>query len=251
MDDRRLGIAVRARRHRRGWRLVDLAEAAGVGPTVCSLLEGGHAMRLSVRTVRAVAAAVDLHVGWDLGWQRQEIDRLLDADHSALAALWSRRLERAGWTVCPEVSFNRYGDRGRIDLLAHHPVHRVLLVIEIKTTIVDAQALLGALDVKARVAPFAARDLGWRPRITVPALVISEGTTARRHVKALGPLFTRFALRGHAADAWLRHPAGSPTGLLTFTKLPSVAGVDARRAGRRRVRLRRPVARSEGLSSNT
>jgi hypothetical protein len=137
-----------------------------------------------------------------------------------------------------EVSFNRYGDRGRIDLRAHHTCHQDLLVIEIKTAIVDAQALLGGLDVKARNAPFVARELGWRPRLTVPALVISEGTTARRHVEALAPLFSRFALRGHPCASWLRHPVGRPTGLLTFTKLPSTDGVDARRAGRRRVRPR-------------
>ena len=246
MDDRRLGLAVRARRHRRGWRLADLAEAAGVGPTVCSLLESGQAMRLSLRTVRVIAAAVGLELRWDLGWQRQEIDRLLDADHAAMAALWTRRLEGFDWTVRAEVSFNRYGDRGRMDLLAFHPVHRVLLVIEIKTAIVDAQALLGSLDVNVRVAPFVARDLGWRPRVTVPALVISEGTTARRHVDNLAPLFARFALRGHAASAWLGAPVGSPTGLLTFTKLPPVAGVDARRAARRRVRPRGLPPRSDG-----
>ncbi|MDQ3346114.1 MAG: helix-turn-helix domain-containing protein, partial [Chloroflexota bacterium] len=74
MDDRRLGHAIRARRHRRGWRLVDLATAAGVGPSMCSLLEGGHVDRLTVRTARAIAAAVDLPLGWDVGWQRQEID---------------------------------------------------------------------------------------------------------------------------------------------------------------------------------
>ena len=244
MDDRRLGQAVRARRHRRGWRLIDLAARAGVGPSVCSLLETGHAARLSIRTARSIARAVDLDVRWDIGWQRQEVDRLLDADHSALAAVWSRRLEGLGWTVRNEVSFNRYGDRGRIDLLAYHPVARVLLVIEIKTLIVDAQALLGGLDVKTRVARFVVPDLGWNPRLIVPALIVSEGSTARRHIEALGPLFARFSVRGHAVSPWLRNPVGSPTGLLTFTNLSSTDGVDARRAGRRRVRHREADPRS-------
>lgn len=249
MNDRRLGQAVRARRHRRGWRLVDLAAVAGVGPSICSLLEGGHVDRLTIKAARAIAEAVDLPLSWNVGWQRQEIDRLLDADHSTIAALWTSRLETLGWIVRSEVSFNRYGDRGRIDLLAYHPVHRVLLVIEIKTALVDAQALLGGLDVKARVAPFVARELGWQPRVTVPALVVSEGTTARRHVDALAPLFARFALRGHDATSWLRNPAGSPTGLLTFTKLPSTGGVDVRRAGRRRVRIRTAGPRSDAAPS--
>ncbi|MFN2419504.1 MAG: hypothetical protein ABR593_11395, partial [Candidatus Limnocylindria bacterium] len=168
----------------------------------------------------------------------------LDADHSAIAAHWTRRLEAFGWIVRNEVSFNRYGDRGRIDLLAYHFEQRVLLVIEIKTTIVDAQALLGGLDVKARVPPSISRELGWRPSATVPALLVSEGTTARRHMEALAPLFSRFALRGHAASSWLRNPVRHPTGLLTFTKLPFTDGVDARRAGRRRIRPRTARSRS-------
>jgi len=236
MDDRRLGQAVRARRHRRGWRVVDLAAAAHVGSTACSLMERGYAGRLSVRTARSIAAAVDLPLNWDIGWQRQEIDRLLDADHSALAALCSERLEKHGWIVRSEVSFNRFGDRGRIDLLAYHPVERVLLVIEIKTVLVDAQALLGSLDVKARISPTVAHEIGWRPRHVVPAIVMLDGTTQRRHLVALGPLFSRYSLRGRDAATWLRRPTGAPTGILTFTELPSNAGSDVRRAGRRRVR---------------
>jgi transcriptional regulator with XRE-family HTH domain len=245
MNDRRLGRVVRTRRHRRGWRLVDLAARARVGPGVCSLLERGYAGRLTVRTARAIAAAVDLPLDWDIGWQRQEIDRLLDADHATLIAAWVRRLEALGWVVRTEVSFNHYGDRGRIDVVAFHPDHRVLLVVEVKTALVDAQDTLGTLDVKARVAPIVARDLGWRPRLVVPAFVIAEGTTARRQVARLEPLFGRYALRGHAAASWLRDPAsGTPTGLLVFTKLPSGIGIDRRRAGRRRVRLRGTDSRS-------
>lgn len=63
MDDRRLGAAVRARRHQRGWRLVDLASAAGVGAGVCGLLERGQVVRLSVRTARAIVEAVGLPLG--------------------------------------------------------------------------------------------------------------------------------------------------------------------------------------------
>lgn len=218
--------------------------AAGVGATACSLLERGKVAELTVRTARAITGAVDLPLGWDIGWQRQEIDRLLDADHSALAALWTRRLEKLGWIVRSEVSFNHYGDRGRIDLLAYHPVYRVLLVIEIKTALVDAQALLGGLDVKARVAPHVARELGWQPRLVVPAIIMADGTTARRHLAGLDALFGRYALRGRAAASWLRAPEGSPTGILTFTELPFNARGDARRAGRKRVRLQAPDSRS-------
>lgn len=237
VDDRRLGMAVRASRNERGWRLVDLAAAAGVGATACSLLERGLSGQLSVRVTRAIAGAVALPLMWDIGWQRQEVDRLLDADHSALAAYLAQRLGRLGWTVRSEVSFNQYGDRGRIDLVAFHPVTRTLLMIEIKTAIVDAQAMLGALDVKARVGRAVARQLGWEARRVVPALVILDGSTARRHVRALEPLLTRFDLRGRRAVDWLRQPDVPVNGLLFLTKFPSNAGSDVRRAGRRRVRV--------------
>jgi transcriptional regulator with XRE-family HTH domain len=245
MDDRRLGMAVRARRHQRGWRLADLAVVAGVGATACSVLERGGAGRLSVRIARAIAGAVDLPLGWDIGWQRSEVDRLLDADHAALAARLTRRLEALGWTVRAEVSFNQYGDRGRIDLLAFHPSERILLVIEVKTAIVDAQTMLGSLDMKARVASAVARELGWKARLVVPALVVLDGSTARRHLRAIDPLLGRYNLRGRAALDWLREPfAGRPTGLVFLTKLPDNAERDVRKAGRRRVRVRGTKSRS-------
>lgn len=246
MDDRRLGMAVRAKRHQRGWRLVDLAAAAGVGTGVCGLLERGKVMKLSVRTARAILAAVDLPLNWDIGWQRQEVDRLLDADHSLLAASIAQLLEAGGWIVRSEVSFNHYGDRGRIDLLAFHPACGVLLVVEIKTTIVDGQELLGTLDVKARVAPTLVGALGWpRPTAVIPAIVVAEGSTARRHVAGLRSLLGRYDLRGRAAQAWLSSPSIGPSGLLVFRTLPFGNGVDRRRAGRRRVRRSDRAARSK------
>jgi transcriptional regulator with XRE-family HTH domain len=249
VDDRRLGLAIRARRHRRGWRLVDLAAVAGVSATTCSELERGRAGEMTVHAVRAVADAVELPIGWDVGWRRQEIDRLLDHDHSALAARVLRRLERWDWQVRAEVSFNRYGDRGRLDLLAFHPVAGVLLVTEVKTLIVDGQDVLGALDVKARVGPVIARELGWSARAVVPALVVVAGTTNRRRLDQLGPLLGRYPVRGQGALAWLRRPVGTPSGLLLLTKLPDSARADARRAGRQRVRLGRSVPRSARGSS--
>jgi transcriptional regulator with XRE-family HTH domain len=236
-------MAVRARRQQRGWRLIDLAEAAGVGATACSDLERGRAGEMSVRAVRSICDAVELPVSWDVGWQRQLIDRLLDADHSALASLVTRRLERLGWTARAEVSFNRYGERGRIDLLAVHPAGTVL-VVELKTIIVDGQELIGGVDAKARIAPFIARQIGWAPRQVVPAIIAADSTTARRHVKALAPLLSRYSLRGTAALAWLRAPVVRASGLLMLTKLPNTAGADARRAGRRRIRPGRGSARS-------
>jgi transcriptional regulator with XRE-family HTH domain len=239
MDDRRLGLAVRARRLQRGWRQSDLAAAAGLSRPLCSLLEHGRAAELTVRSARRIAAAVDLPLEWSVGWQRQEVDRLLDADHSAIAAAFVTDLIGWGWDPRAEVTFNHYGDRGRVDVLAFHPTYRVLLIVEVKTAIVDAQALLGSLDVKRRLAPVLARDAGWTIATAVPALVVLEGTTARRHLARLDPLFSRFSTRGSSARAWLRSPAAPIDGLLLLRQLPNVNGADRRLAGRRRVRVAR------------
>jgi transcriptional regulator with XRE-family HTH domain len=172
VNDAELGGVVRALRHRRGWRQADLAGKAGVSASLIGLLERGHPDALSVRAIRRIASAVELRLGWDAGYRGPELARLRDADHARLAEWLTQRLERFEWTVVPEASFNHYGDRGRIDLLAFHPPTGTLVVIEVKTVIAEIQDLLGALNTKERVAPAVARSLGWRAaRGAVPGRV--------------------------------------------------------------------------------
>jgi hypothetical protein len=79
-----------------------------------------------------------------------------------------------------EVSFNHYGDRGRCDLLAWHPLSRTLLIVEVKSRIGNVQDMLGRLDVKARLGPMLAAQCGWsRPDLVVPALVFSGDRATR------------------------------------------------------------------------
>jgi hypothetical protein len=134
------------------------------------------------------------------------------------------------------VSFSRYGERGRVDLLAFHAAARIVLVVEIKTLIVDVQHLLGSLDMKARLAPAMVREWGWAVRGVVPALVVAEGTTNRRRISEHPILFARFALRGWSATRWIRSPVEGVSGLLLLVKLPHANHGDRRRAGRQRVR---------------
>src|SRR5690606_18288217 len=132
---------------------VALAARAGVGRRAVSLLETGHAGALRLREVEAIIVALGGRLDMRLLWNGPELDRLLDEAHAALGASVKRRLERWGWLVRVEVSYSHFGERGRIDLLAFHPAPRVLLVIELKSELVDVQALLGSLDVKVRLAP--------------------------------------------------------------------------------------------------
>ncbi len=219
---------------------MDLGGKAGVSASLIGLLERGHADALSVRGLRRISSALDLRLAWDAGYRGAELARLRDADHARLAEWLTRRLEAFGWIVVPEVSFNHFGDRGRIDLLAWHAATQTLLVIEIKTVVVEIQDLLGTLHVKQRVAPGVARSLGWRPTRAVPFLAVAESTTNRRRLVAHARLFARFVLRGKGAATWLRRPDSDPGGLLMLVKLPDHSGIGVRRAGRQRVRRRHP-----------
>jgi hypothetical protein len=159
----------------------------------------------------------------DVAWRGEQLPRLIDARHAALQDRFVRILEAYGWQVRVEVSFNHYGDRGRIDILAYHPARRVLLVVEVKPDLGDVQDTLGRLDVKTRLALGIARELGWIATSAIPALVLEEGTSQRRQVEGHPGLFRRYVLVGRTARRWLRNKGDGgpmPSGILLFLKPP-------------------------------
>jgi transcriptional regulator with XRE-family HTH domain len=212
----RLGRLVRVLRVRQRLTQADLAARARVSRRAVSLLERGHASAVRLGDAEAVAVALDGRMDVRLFWHGPELDRLMDSGHAALAASVKRRLERWGWLVRVEVSYSRYGERGRIDLLAWHAVTRNLLVLELKTELVDVQELLGSLDVKARLAPHVAGSLGWEVMAVVPGIVFAENRTTRRRLGKLGTLFDAYAVRGRAAISWLQRPRAPTSGMLWF-----------------------------------
>ena len=56
-----------------------------------------------------------------LDWNGEAMDRLLDEAHARLVERIVRWLDRAGWQTAVEVSFNVFGERGYVDVLARHP----------------------------------------------------------------------------------------------------------------------------------
>jgi Holliday junction resolvase-like predicted endonuclease len=170
-----------------------------------------------VSEVDAWAAALNAHVVVEL---RLDGERpLVDARHAAIQDWVVRLLRGTGWLVDSEVGFNHYGDRGRIDVLAYHPALRLLLVIEVKTRIEDVQDVLGRMDVKRRIASNLARERDRHVTAVVPALLVMEGRTARRHVAAHEGLFGGFDLRARGAIAWMKRPARpAPSGILAFVR---------------------------------
>jgi transcriptional regulator with XRE-family HTH domain len=175
MDDQRFGATIRAIRIRRRLRQEDLAQLAGVSRATVSRLERGHLDTVSLASIRAVAKALDVRVDLMPRWRGGDLDRLLNARHSALHEQVARSFARLpGWLAEPEVSFAIHGERGIIDILAWHSARRALLVIELKTEIADVNELVGTIDRKRRLADKVARERGW----DVGAGVTTSATTS-------------------------------------------------------------------------
>ena len=112
MDDRKVGLIIRALRRRRGWRQRDLAGRAGVSQAVVSEIERGHIDAKQIHTVRRLLNALDADVRLEVRWRGGEADRLVDEDHARLGGTVAERLERLGWTVRTELTYSEYGERG-------------------------------------------------------------------------------------------------------------------------------------------
>jgi transcriptional regulator with XRE-family HTH domain len=216
----RLGRLARILRVRQRLTQVALAARAGVSRRAVSMLETGRARELRLGTTEAVLSALGARVDLRVLWNGPELDRMLDEAHATLAGVVKRRLERWGWLVRVEVSYNHFGERGRIDLLALHPGTGILVVIEVKTQLVDVQQLLGSMDQKVRLAPEIGRRFGWDVRAVVPAIVFLEDRTTRYRLERVGSLFGTYSVRGRTATSWLRRPTldDAPSGLLWFTQ---------------------------------
>jgi hypothetical protein len=194
---------------------------------------------MTVASLRRCLAVLEARLDLQPRWRGAELDRLLDEGHARLQSAWAARLLRWGWETRAEASFNHYGDRGRVDLLAWHAASGVLLVVEVKTEVADIQSLLGRMDVKQRVAHQLAAGAGWpRPRLVVGAIVVSDTTTNRRRLRAVDALLVAYPRRGKRAISWLRRPNLEGGGLLVHSILSSAATSRVRRdlGGHARVR---------------
>lgn len=241
VHDARLGTAFRAIRIRRSWRQVDVAAHAGVSRWVVAQIELGSVGRMPLDTLERVAAVLEIRLHVIARWRGGDLDRLVNARHSALHELVARFLSSVGgWTFAPEVSFAIYSERGLIDILAWHATTRSLLVIELKTEIVDVQETVGTLDRKRRLAARVAAERGWVPATVSVWLIVADGTTNRRHVTAHRTMLrAALPIDGSTMRRWVRHPSGAAAGLSLWS---NAGGTDLTRslAARKRVRLPKP-----------
>jgi hypothetical protein len=186
---------------------------AGVSPSLVRLMEHGHFDHVTLATTRSVAKALEVRLELLPRWRAGELDRLLNAKHSMLHELVARHMDQLpDWIAQPEVSFAFYGERGIIDILAWNPRRRALLVIELKTEVVDVNELVGTVDRKGRHAIRIATERGWiGPRDPPPTvsiwMIVADGPTNRRRVAAHRTMLrAAFPADGRTMRAWLRRP---------------------------------------------
>jgi hypothetical protein len=181
-------------------------------------------------------------------WQGGELDRLLNARHSTLHDRVAAFLAGlADWIFAPEVSFAVYGERGVIDVLAWHSARRALLVVELKTDIVDVQELIGTLDRKRRLGGRIARERGWSARTVGVWLVVSGTKTNRRHVAAHGHVLRAAFPAGRSQiRGWLADPRDS-IAALSFWPHATSSGAGPAIAAVRRVRRRSMGPRTSAI----
>lgn len=215
MDFARLGTIFRAVRIKKRWRQVDVAVRARVARSTVSRLERGHGRELRLDELVRIAEALDISLKVVAAWRGGDLDRLLNVRHSALhesVARWLGSL--SGWEMAPEVSYAIYGERGVIDVLAWHAATETLLMIELKTEIIDVNDLMGRADQRRRLAGDIARQRGWRPRVVAVWVLVADSSTNRRRVsRHASVLRAAFPNDARALERWVAQPAGEVAGL--------------------------------------
>jgi transcriptional regulator with XRE-family HTH domain len=227
MDDQRIGWTLRSIRIKKRWRQSDLAVRAGVSRWIVLRIEPGRLGSIPIGKLRAVAAALDAGIQATVRWQGGNLPKLLNARHAQMHESMARFFTGLpDWLVEPEVSFSICGERGIIDVLAWHPKRRILLVIELKTEIVDVNEMLGTIDRKRRLAAQVANDYGWQPDAIATWVVVARSRSNRRAIaQHLAVLRAKLPADGRVMTGWLRSPPGA-VHALSF--MPSVHGVHPR-----------------------
>src|ERR1035437_2684850 len=118
MDRVKIGNTFRAIRVDLRMRQADVAERANVSQQRISDIECGRLGGISIETYCRVAGAIDADVQLTPRWRGPKLDRLLDRRHALLQNRVVEILAAAGWIVRTEFSFNLFGDRGSVDILA-------------------------------------------------------------------------------------------------------------------------------------
>lgn len=238
MDDRKVGLIIRALRRRRGWRQVDVAAAAEVSQTEISLAERGHVDRIPPRTMRKIVGALEARVEYEIRWRGADLDRVVDHRHAAVVDEAVRRLRGLGWIVQLEVTYDHGWSRGSFDLLAFAPRQGALINGEVKSDLGSVEGTLRKHDEKGRLAASIARArYGWEAEHVGRLLILPGASTPRRQVRRYDSIFDAvLPTRGLEVQQWLRRPDRDLAGIWFLSGSTDSAGRRAR-GGPTRVRL--------------
>jgi transcriptional regulator with XRE-family HTH domain len=191
-------------------RIVDVAALCGLSRSEISRIERGESRGTAVIHYDRIAGALGATAEIFIRYRGANLDRLVNAAHSAMHERVGRLFARLpGWIALPEVTFAIGRELGSIDWLAWHAQSRSLLIVEIKTSLVDVQGLLAQMDRYLRLAREIASQHGWQPA-TISFWLLFEDSTRNRNAVRLhrSLLATRLPAAGHAMRHWLRMPAG-------------------------------------------
>ena len=89
---------------RRRLRQIDLGRLAGVSASAVSRIERGHLDTVTLETIRGVAKALDVRVELVARWRAGELDRLLNARHSAMHEVLARMFDGLPEWVTPDAA---------------------------------------------------------------------------------------------------------------------------------------------------
>ena len=241
MDDQRIGASLRALRLRRHLRQEDVSVTADIPRGVAIRIEAGRLDHVRFGDIRRYARALGARFDGSVLWQGSDLDRMLNRGHARLHEAMAKWLtELGGWLIMPEVSFAYRGERGVIDIIAWHAASRTLLVIELKTRIVDINDLMATMDIRGRMASRIAEERGWDPLATGLWVVVAP---ARTNTRALAEhatiLRAKFPADGRVMRRWLTRPIGD-VAALSF--MPKVRLGDLGRDATTPRRIRRAVS---------
>ena len=194
-----IGRILRMLRIRKEWRQEDVAAKCGLSPSAIGRHERGRTG--SVSALERHAAVFDLRVDIRLVGRGGDLVRLADEEHAAIIESLAAWFQKHGFVTELEASFNEWGERGRIDLLAFDPRTGTLVIVEVKTQLVDLQDLFGAINIRMRLSSKIAERRGWQVRSTMTVLAVADTAVNRAVVRRHRALFDGFDGRRLTASA--------------------------------------------------
>lgn len=218
VDLRRAGHQLREIRRHRRWTLERAAAEAELSRATAWRIEAGRVD--SARELTAYASALGADVDVRVRWRGGDLDRLLNRRHAALhermARLWSGY---PAWAAVPEVTFAHFGERGVVDWIAWHAETGTLLIVELKSEIVDVNDLLATTNRRIRLAPQIAAPYGWLPKHVAAWVAVEDSPSNHRRLARHATLLRSvFPDDGRAMRPWLARP-DRPVRCLSFLSI--------------------------------